>query len=97
MNIEFLQPVEITHKLVRKTAWVQQEGWHSYWESQKLPKPITGNVVGKRQVKNGYKEQEVVGDSLAVFKTTMSMTVYLVVFSMGRNPVKVLPEHIINW
>lgn len=90
---ELFQDVEITHKLERQySEGVSYDTTICVWDEVKLDQPLKGKVVGKRRLSDGVIKQNVGGPK--VYTNLWYKTAYLVVTSIGRNPVKVLPNRI---
>lgn len=91
---ELFQDVEITHKLKRQYSDGASYGTSiCKWVEVELEKPVKGKVVGKRRLSDGVIKQPASADS-TIYKHVAYKTAYLVVTSIGRNPVKVFPNRI---
>lgn len=91
------QWVEFTHRLRRSySSSSRYNTWIKAWVVDPLRpagKPQRGIVIGQRTLSNG--ENHYLGDDGIQYRPKNYFKVYLISFDMRRNPVYVLPEHIV--
>ena len=99
--------VEISHRLNKQT-WDPEtfqrfiitpdriEGSAPRTEKRWVPKPFNavGVIVGRRTVQNNWVEHDYEYGSSAV--PTKYISAYLVAYDLNKNPVHVLPKHMVR-
>ncbi|MFJ2144375.1 hypothetical protein ACIOJF_03635 [Glutamicibacter sp. NPDC087831] len=95
--------VEISHRLNKQT-WDPEthkkfttNGLYSGATEKRwvpIPKKLQGVIVGRRTVQNNWVEHDYEYGSSAV--PTKYISAYLVAYNLNKNPVHVLPEHMVR-